>query len=71
MTYGWAILIVIVVVAALYSMGVFNPSTPSENYNMCNNWCQNITTNEITQRESSVNGNDCVCKITIPIEDLI
>ena len=26
MTYGWAILIVIVVIAALYSMGVFTPS---------------------------------------------
>ncbi len=26
MTYGWAILIVIIVGAALYSMGIFNPS---------------------------------------------
>ena len=28
MTYGWAILIVVVVVAALYSMDVFTVSTP-------------------------------------------
>ena len=27
MTYGWAILIVIIVAAALYALGVFNPST--------------------------------------------
>jgi len=27
MTYGWAILIVIIVAAALYSLGVFNPAT--------------------------------------------
>ncbi len=27
MTYGWAILIVIIVVAVLFSLGVFNPST--------------------------------------------
>ncbi len=27
MTYGWAILIVIIVAAALYMLGVFNPST--------------------------------------------
>ena len=27
MTYGWAILIVIVVVSALYAMGVFTPTT--------------------------------------------
>jgi hypothetical protein len=27
MTYGWAILIVIIVAAALYSLGIFNPST--------------------------------------------
>lgn len=27
MTYGWAILIVIIVAAALYAMGVFNPGT--------------------------------------------
>ena len=27
MTYGWAILIVIIVAAALYALGVFNPAT--------------------------------------------
>lgn len=27
MTYGWAILIVIIVAAALYALGIFNPST--------------------------------------------
>jgi len=27
MTYGWAILIVIIVAAALYALGVFNPTT--------------------------------------------
>ena len=27
MTYGWAILIVIIVAAALFALGVFNPST--------------------------------------------
>ncbi len=27
MTYGWAILIVIIVAAALYSLGIFNPAT--------------------------------------------
>jgi len=27
MTYGWAILIVIVIISALYAMGVFNPQT--------------------------------------------
>ncbi len=27
MTYGWAILIVIIVAAAMYSLGIFNPST--------------------------------------------
>src|SRR3989338_5866650 len=27
MTYGWAILIVIIVAAALWALGVFNPST--------------------------------------------
>lgn len=27
MTYGWAILIIIIVVAVLFSLGVFNPST--------------------------------------------
>ncbi len=26
MTYGWAILVIVVVVGALYAMGVFNPS---------------------------------------------
>ena len=29
MTYGWAILIVIIVAAALYALGVFNPVTTS------------------------------------------
>jgi hypothetical protein len=27
MTYGWAILIVIIVAAALYALGIFNPAT--------------------------------------------
>ncbi len=27
MTYGWAILIVIIVAAAMYSLGIFNPAT--------------------------------------------
>jgi len=27
MTYGWAIIIVIIVAAALYAMGLFNPGT--------------------------------------------
>ena len=30
MTYGWAILIVIIVGAALYALGIFNPSTYSQ-----------------------------------------
>lgn len=29
MTYGWAIIIVIIVAAALYAMGLFNPGTQS------------------------------------------
>ncbi|MGB9703770.1 MAG: hypothetical protein ACPLXS_03650, partial [Candidatus Micrarchaeales archaeon] len=29
MTYGWAILIIALVVGVLYSLGVFNPSSPS------------------------------------------
>jgi hypothetical protein len=29
MTYGWAILILMIVLATLYSLGVFNPPTPS------------------------------------------
>ena len=27
MTYGWAILIIVIVAAVLYSMGIFNPSS--------------------------------------------
>ncbi len=27
MTYGWAILVIAVVLAALYSLGIFNPNT--------------------------------------------
>ncbi|MGC8698787.1 MAG: hypothetical protein ACP5RE_01205, partial [Candidatus Acidifodinimicrobium sp.] len=27
MTYGWAILIIVIVVAVLYSMGIFSPSS--------------------------------------------
>ena len=30
MTYGWAILIVIIVAAALYALGIFNPATYSQ-----------------------------------------
>ena len=29
MTYGWAILIIVIVAAVLYSMGIFNPSSSS------------------------------------------
>lgn len=29
MTYGWAILVVIIILSALYFLGVFNPKTPS------------------------------------------
>jgi len=29
MTYGWAILVVMIVIAALYGMGVFSPSVPN------------------------------------------
>ena len=29
MTYGWAILIVLVVLAALFFLGIFNPATPN------------------------------------------
>ena len=31
MTYGWAILIVIIVAAALYALGIFNPATYTGN----------------------------------------
>ncbi len=31
MTYGWAILIIVIVAAVLYSMGIFNPSAASGN----------------------------------------
>lgn len=35
MTYGWAILIVIVVIAALYLMGVFTPKSPGGTCSPC------------------------------------
>jgi len=35
MTYGWAILIVIIVVAALYAMGVFNVGTSTNKCSPC------------------------------------
>lgn len=38
MTYGWAVLIVIVVVSALFVMGIFNPDAFTGNYRVikCN-----------------------------------
>jgi len=31
MTYGWALLVIVIVVAALYAMGVLNPSSYAQN----------------------------------------
>lgn len=46
MTYGWAILIVIVVIAALYSMGVFSEPFPSKS-NVCKSlWIITAKNNE-------------------------
>lgn len=67
-TYGWAILIVILVVAALYTMGVFG--FPDETTReLCQNWCKNVST-QATQATGYLSTNKCICEISIPLEKL-
>lgn len=45
LTYGWAILIVIIVASALYALGVFDPNTwigGSDCYDKCVEKCKDI-----------------------------
>lgn len=70
MTYGWAILIIIVVIAALYSMGVFQ--TPEESdVNICKDWCNDIQTEpQVDRKTAYIDNKGCVCELRIPIENL-
>lgn len=57
MNYGWAILIVVVVVASLFAMNVFNPSAFMSNSNVTS--CQESFA--IAQNECNVS---CDCEFT-------
>ena len=41
MTYGWAILIIVVIIGALWKMGVFTSTTKEDFASSCENLCRN------------------------------
>jgi hypothetical protein len=64
MTYGWAVIIVIVVVMALYSMGVFT-RIPEEEYDNFRSMCVRLCDGLNYTYEGMSFKNHCHCRETI------
>lgn len=68
MTYGWAILVVMIIIGSLYAMGIFSPNVPDSCKIDQPFTCVGIRANSVTSRltfEVSSSGVDTVTSVTV------